>query len=188
MISKDRIGVLIGENGRVKDRIEQDLGVILNVDGDAGVVVIRVSDPNVNALAVLKAKDAVTAMARGFPPEKAFELFHEDIMLDVLDLRELFGKSESDIQRIKGRIIGRDGKSRRSIEEITQADISINEHTIGIIGSYESVSLAREGMEMLIKGRTHATVYEHLKNRSREIKKKTKIDLWKTPGDRKEIH
>jgi ribosomal RNA assembly protein len=181
MISKDRIGVLIGENGRVKDQIERDLNVILNVDGEAGVVVIRARDPNVNPLAVLKAKDAVTAIARGFSPEKAFELFDEDIILHVLDLRELFGKSESDIQRIKGRIIGRDGKSRRSIEEITQADISINEHAIGIIGSYDSVSLAREGVEMLIKGKQHATVYQHLKNKSREIKKKKKIDLWEKP-------
>jgi ribosomal RNA assembly protein len=155
------------------------------VDGDAGVVTIRARDPDVNPLAVLKAKDAVTAIATGFPPEKAFELFDEDIILDVLDLRELFGKSESDIQRVKGRIIGRDGKSRKSIEEITQADISISEYTVGIIGNYESVSLAREGIEMLVKGRTHATVYQQLKNRSREIKKKKTIDLWK-PGERKE--
>jgi len=169
----------------VKDQIERHLGVILNVDGDAGVVAIRAKDPNVNPLAVLKAKDTVTAIARGFPPEKAFGLFDENIILDVLDLRELFGKSESDIQRVKGRIIGRGGKSRRSIEEITQADMSIGEHAIGIIGSYESVSVAREGVEMLIRGRTHATVYEHLKNRSREIKKRKKIDLWESP--RKEI-
>jgi ribosomal RNA assembly protein len=165
----------------VKDQIEHDLGVILNVDGDAGVVAIRARESNVDPLVVLKAKDTVTAIARGFPPEKAFELFDEDIILDVLDLRELFGKSESDIERVKGRIIGRDGKSRRSIEEITQVDISIDEYAIGIIGSYESVSLAREGLEMLIKGRQHATVYQHLKNKSREIKKKRKIDLWEKP-------
>ncbi len=186
MISRDRIGVLIGENGHVKDQIERELGVILNVDGDAGVVAITARDPNVNPLAVLKAKDAVTAIARGFPPEKAFGLFDDGIILDVLDLRELFGKSESDIERVKGRIIGRGGKSRRSIEEITQTDISINEDTVGIIGSYDSVSLAREGLEMLIKGRQHATVYQHLKNKSREIKKKRKIDLWEEP--RREIH
>lgn len=178
MISRDRIGVLIGENGRVKDQIERDLNVVLTVDAEAGVVATKARD-DANPLAVLKAKDTVTAIARGFPPEKAFQLFDESVILDVLDLRELFGKSESDIQRVKGRIIGRDGKSRRSIEEITQADISVDEYAIGIIGSYESVSLAREGMEMLINGRTHATVYEHLKNRSREIRRKGKIDLWK---------
>jgi rRNA processing protein Krr1/Pno1 len=44
------------------------------------------------------------------------------------------------------------------------------------------LSLAREGVEMLIKGRQHATVYEHLKNRRREIKRKEKVELWeKTP-------
>lgn len=177
-ISNDRIGVLIGENGHVKDKIERDLNILLNVDAEAGCVAIRPRD-DANPLAVLKTKDIITAIARGFPPEKAFQLFDEDVILDVLDLREIIGKSESDIQRVKGRIIGRDGKSRRSIEEITRADISVDEYAIGIIGSYESVALAREGIEMLIKGRNHATVYEHLKNRSREIKRKQKIDLWR---------
>ncbi len=181
LISKDRLGVLIGEEGKVKDRIERDLSVILNVNSDSGVVVIQAKDPEVNPLAVLKAKDVIAAIARGFPPEKAFRLFDEDMMLDILSLRELFGKSESDIQRVKGRIIGRDGKSRRSIEEITQADLSIYGHTIGIIGNYDATSLAREGVEMLIKGRQHATVFQYLRNRRREIKRKEKIELWEKP-------
>ena len=96
------------------------------------------------------------------------------------------GRGQAEGRLTLGRIIGRDGKTRRSFEEITQADISINEHAIGIIGNYDSVSLAREGVEMLIKGRQHATVYQLLKNRRREIKKKKKIDLWKKPPQ--EIH
>jgi ribosomal RNA assembly protein len=181
LISKDRVGALIGEEGHVKERIESSLHVTLNVNSDSGIVVIQ-ADPDVNPLSVLRAKDVVTAIARGFPPEKAFQLFDEDIMLDVLSLRDIFGKSESDIQRVKGRVIGREGKSRRNIEEITQAQLSVFGHTIGIIGNYDALSLAREGVEMLIKGRQHATVYEHLKNRRREIKRKEKVELWeKTP-------
>ena len=183
MISKDRVGVLIGEEGQVKDRIERDLKVILKVDSNNGVVTIQARDPDIDPLAVLRAKDVVTAVARGFPPEKAFRLFDEDIVLDILDLRELFGRSESDIQRIKGRIIGKDGKSRRIIEEITQADLSIYGHTVGIVGNYEAASLAREGVEMLIKGRQHATVYQFLKNRRREIKRKEKVELWERPPE-----
>jgi ribosomal RNA assembly protein len=140
------------------------------------------ADADVNPLSVLRAKDVVTAIARGFPPEKAFQLFDEDMMLEVLSLRDIFGKSESDMQRVKGRVIGREGKSRRNIEEITQAQLAVFGHTIGIIGNYDALSLAREGVEMLIKGRQHATVYEHLKNRRREIKRKEKVELWeKTP-------
>ena len=155
--------------------------MILDVNGETGVVVIRAKDSSVDPLAILKAKDVVTAISRGFSPEKAFRLFDEDMILDILDLRELFGKSDSDIQRIKGRIIGRDGKSRRIIEEITRADLCIYGHTIGMVGNYDAVSLAREGIEMLIKGRQHPTVYQHLRNRRREIKKKEKIELWEKP-------
>jgi ribosomal RNA assembly protein len=182
-ISRDRVGVLIGQDGQVKECIESDLRVVLNVDSDSGIVTIRAKDADVDPLAVLRAKDVVTAIARGFPPEKAIRLFDEDIVLDILNLRELFGKSESDIQRVKGRIIGRDGKARRIVEEITQADLSIYGHTVSIIGNYDAASLAREGLEMLIKGRQHATVYQHLKNRRREIKRKEKVELWEKPPE-----
>ncbi len=182
-ISRDRIGVLIGEEGHVKNRIERDLRVTLNVDSDSGVVAIQAQAEDVNPLAILRAKDVVAAIARGFPPEKAFRLFDEEMMLDVLNLRELFGKSDSDIQRVKGRIIGRDGKARRIVEEITQADLSIHGHTIGIIGNYDAASLAREGLEMLIKGRQHATVYQYLRNKRRAIKRKEKVELWEKPPE-----
>lgn len=182
-ISKERVGVLIGEEGHVKERIERDLKVILNVDSDSGVVTIRAEDADVNPLAVLKAKDVVSAIARGFQPERAYRLFDEDMVLDILDLRELFGKSESDIQRVKGRIIGRDGKSRRIIEEVTQADLSIYGHTVSIIGNYDGASLAREGLELLIKGRQHTTVYQYLRNKRREIKRKEKVELWDKPPE-----
>jgi len=182
-ISKERVGVLIGEEGHVKERIEGDLKVVLNVDSDSGVVTIRAEDADVNPLAVLKAKDVVSAIARGFQPERAYRLFDEDMVLDILDLRELFGKSESDIQRVKGRIIGRDGKSRRIIEEVTQADLSIYGHTVSIIGNYDGASLAREGLELLIKGRQHTTVYQYLRNKRREIKRKEKVELWDKPPE-----
>jgi signal transduction histidine kinase len=36
-------------------------------------------------------------------------------MLEVIDLRELFGTSQSELQRVKGRIIGQEGKQDASL-------------------------------------------------------------------------
>ncbi|MBS7621647.1 hypothetical protein KEJ32_06015, partial [Candidatus Bathyarchaeota archaeon] len=67
----------------------------------------------------------VTAIGRGFSPEHAFKLIQdEEAVLDIIDLRIIFGKSESDIRRVKGRIIGMDGKTRRLIEELTDTNIA----------------------------------------------------------------
>jgi len=130
MISRDRIGVLIGENGRVKDQIERDLNVVLNVDAEAEVVAAKARD-DANPLALLKAKDTVTAIARGFPPDKAFQLFDESVILDVLDLRELFGRARVIFRGSKGELSGEMGNQggalKRSLKPTSQSTIMQSE-------------------------------------------------------------
>jgi ribosomal RNA assembly protein len=101
-------------------------------------------------------------------------------MLDMIDLRLIFGKSESDIRRVKGRIIGMDGKTRRIIEELTETSICVYGHTVSIIGNMEQVQAAREAIQMLIDGSSHGTVYRFLHRKRRELKKKM-LELWEKP-------
>ncbi|MCS7137503.1 MAG: KH domain-containing protein, partial [Candidatus Caldarchaeum sp.] len=73
-IPKERVGVLIGEGGNVKNKLEQLLGVKLFVDSREGTVVINLSKPpgqGGDPTSLFKARDIITAIARGFPPEKA---------------------------------------------------------------------------------------------------------------------
>jgi len=95
----------------------------------------------------------------------------------VIDLREIFGRSQSDIKRIKGRIIGKEGKTRRIIEEMTEAFVSVYGHSIAIIGSIEQAETAREAISLLVKGSLHATVYRYLQRKRRELKKR-RLELW----------
>ncbi|MBS7608707.1 RNA-processing protein, partial [Candidatus Bathyarchaeota archaeon] len=101
-------------------------------------------------------------------------------VLDIIDLRAIFGRSESDIKRVKGRIIGMDGKTRRIIEELTDTSITVYGHTIGIIGKIENAQVAREAIQMLIQGSQHATVYKFLHRKRRELKK-SMLELWEKP-------
>jgi len=180
-IPDERIGVLIGDEGKVKRRIERVLNVTVNVHSDSGVVEVIPKNENTDPLAMLKAKDVIQAIGRGFPPDKAFSLFDEDAILQIIDLRDLFGKSESEIKRVKGRVIGREGKTRRIIEETTDTKISIYGHTISIIGNYEAAATTKEAIEMFIEGRQHATIYKFLRNRRKESKKGRILDLWEKP-------
>jgi ribosomal RNA assembly protein len=95
-------------------------------------------------------------------------------------MRDFVGKSESDIKRLSGRIIGREGKTRRLIEELTDAYVSVYGHTVGIIGATEEAEIARQAVEMFIRGRLHTSVYRFLHVKRRELKKK-KIEIWKKP-------
>jgi len=174
-IPKSRIGVLIGHGGAVKKRIEESLNVKVTVDSRTGEVKVENEGDVVNAL---KARDIVEAVARGFSTERAFHLLEEERIIDIIDLRDFFGKNESQIQRIKGRIIGKRGKARKMIEEMAGVSLSVYGHTVSIIGSYENVSIAREAVTMLIEGKQHNTVYKYLRIKRGELKKKMKVKLW----------
>jgi ribosomal RNA assembly protein len=184
-IPRGRIGVLIGTNGTVRELIEKKLSVSLEIDSQSGDVTIALNE-DVNDLSLLfKAKDVVTAIGRGFSPENVFKLIeNEEYILETIDLREIFGRSESDISRIKGRIIGREGKTRRIIEEMTEAVVSVYGHTVSMIGGIEQVDIAREAVRMLMKGSQHKTVYRFLQRKRHELKMRS-LELWQseTPRD-----
>ncbi len=183
-IPKERVGILIGPEGKVKKYIEEKLEVKLEIDTEGSVTLVlceNAKDPSL----LLKAKDVVTAIGRGFPPETAFRLIrNEDDIFDLIDLRVIFGRSESDIKRIKGRIIGAEGKTRKLIEELTEADVVVYGHTVGIIGSFEESDAARNAVQMIIDGCEHHTMYNYLQKKRTELKKQ-KLQLWeKPPGEK----
>jgi ribosomal RNA assembly protein len=181
-IPKERVGILIGPEGKVKQYIESRLNVKLDIDGE-GSVTVTLSETATDPSLLLRAKDLVTAIGRGFPPDTAFRLIrNEDDIFDIVDLRLIFGRSESDIKRIKGRIIGTDGKTRRLIEELTEADVVVYGHTIGIIGSFEQADSARNAVQMIIDGCQHHTVYKYLQRKRTELKKE-KLELWEKPPE-----
>lgn len=179
-IPRERVGVLVGTKGQVKEAIEKKLSVNLQIDSGTGEVTISLNEGTPDPSLLFRAKDIVMAIGRGFSPEKAFRLLEdEDKVLEIIDLRDIFGKSESDIRRIKGRIIGKEGKSRRIIEEASGAVISVYGHTISIIGNIEQVEIVREAVKLLIKGSQHRTVFRYLERKRHELKKRS-LELWET--------
>lgn len=184
-IPKERVGVLIGPDGKVKQYIENRLKVKLEIESDAGGVTIilceNASDPSI----LLKAKDVVQAIGRGFAPDVAFRLVrNEDEIFDMVDLRLVFGRSESDISRVKSRIIGANGKTRKLIEELSEANVVVYGHTVGLVGSFEQVDTARNAVQMIVEGCQHHTVYNYLQKKRTEMKKE-KLELWEKPESKK---
>jgi ribosomal RNA assembly protein len=128
-------------------------------------------------LNINKGLEVILAISRGFSPERAFILFTEENNLEVVDLREYVGKSANSLARVKSRLIGEKGKSRRTIEELTGSYISIYGHYVAIIGTSEQITLTTEAITRICSGRSHKNVYNFLQ----EIRRRAKIDklkLW----------
>ena len=168
-IPQNRVGALVGPEGRIKRELEERSGCHLDVDSESGEVQIEDSKA-FEPILVLKVRDVVRAIGRGFSPDHAIRLFQDDTYLDVIDLTEYVGKAVKDLERVRARIIGTNGKTRRTIEESTGAEVSILGKTVGIIGEMNEVAAAREAVEMLLDGAAHGTVYKFLERKHKELR------------------
>ena len=176
-VPPDRIGVIIGNKGAVRREIEERTGIKVRVDTSSSSVVLEL-DPSASSYDnLLKAKNVIMAIAHGFSPERAFRLFGEDQFLDIIDLTQYSSGSKNDLVRIKGRIIGEKGKTRRIIEEYTDTYISVYKDTVAIIGGYEGVMIARRAIQMLANGAQHRTVYNYLQRERRRLRRR-QFELW----------
>lgn len=171
----ERIGVVIGRDGATKRALEEELGIKLGVDSREGLVTIR-SD-SVDRGDPLIAVRVIEAIGRGFSPQHAIRLMDEGVVFEVIDLRDFAGRSSSSLERIRGRVIGLKGKSRRVIEELTKCHLSVYGRTVAIIGEASEAQYASDAVRKLALGSQHRTVYNELQ-KERTRRKMERMILW----------
>lgn len=176
-IPKDRIGVLIGEKGCIKKEIEKRAKVKIRLDSETGEVTIEAKENSEDPLLPWIARDIVKAIGRGFSPERAFKLFEPGELFRIIDLTE-FGESPRAIVRLRGRVIGRNGRTRELIEELTGCYISIHGKTVSIIGNQEQIQDAEHAIRSLCTGAPHGAVYRFLERQRRKRNRYEKQYLW----------
>ena len=168
-IPLERVGVLIGHNGEVKKELEVKSGIKITVDSREGEVVLdehESSDP----LMIIKLENIVRAIGRGFSPENAFLLFDDDSDFFIFNLYDYVGKKPNHIRRLKSRIIGKEGKTKHVLEELTDSKISVYGHTISIISDMMRMNILKKSIDMLLTGSKHATVYRFVEAQMKELR------------------
>ncbi|MHC1624502.1 MAG: KH domain-containing protein [Methermicoccaceae archaeon] len=165
-IPSERIGVLIGQGGKVKKMLEEESRSKLIVDSESGEVqLVDVEDPVLG----MRATDVIKAIGRGFNPEIAFTLFNDEMLfLEVITLTDVVNGPKA-LERIRGRIIGKKGMMRRALERATGAKVSIYGKTVAIIGKVEAIQVVKNAINMLISGAPHGTVYSYLERERKKL-------------------
>jgi ribosomal RNA assembly protein len=148
VIPEERKAVLIGRDGRTRAAIEKKTGTRISVsDG------IDIEGEPVKAYATAR---IVKAIGRGFTPKEAMLLLDEEYDFDIVSLR---GETQKTIQRLMGRVIGRNGMTRKKIEEMTHTCICVYGKTVSIIGKPDCIATAREAVSALLSGAPHSVAY-----------------------------
>ena len=162
-IPQDRVGTIIGTKGETKKMLQRISGIKIEVDTE-GEVLIYDDAETTDPLMALKIIDVIKAIGRGFSPDRAMRLFDDDEYLEVVDLKEFVGSRNNQLSRIRGRIIGKDGKTRQIIEDLTGVYVTIYGNTVALIGNSVSLPVAKHAIELLLNGSEHATVYHYLES------------------------
>jgi len=106
------------------------------------------------------AEKVIDAINFGFAINKALLIKKEDLMFEVLNIKD--HTNRKDLERIRGRIIGKAGKTLKTLSDLSKCFIEINENNVGIIGLPESIQIAQEALISIIKGSKQSNVYAHL--------------------------
>jgi len=163
-MAQNRVGVLIGKGGQVKKELEERTETKIAIDSQEGIVQVE----GESAEPFLRAVEVINAINRGFSPERAFSLLDdEDLLLEVIDLSGV-ADTPRQLDRVRGRIIGRDGRAREQIENMTNTQISVLGKTIALIGLPENLKMARTAIDMLIEGAPHEAVFSYLEKKRME--------------------
>ncbi len=119
---------------------------------------------------VFVAKSVVYAFGRGFDIAIARLLLNDNYYFTSIDLKHELG-SEKRVQRIKARIIGESGKTKRYIESVSAVKMSVYGDTVSFIGSMEEIKEAETAVNTLIEGGTHKLAYLRMEAAHRKNKR-----------------
>ena len=163
-VPKNRIAVLIGSKGATAKSLRNASGCKeFIIDSDTGDVEVVWGEPGTyDPVKAMKFPNVIKAIGRGMAPKAAIQLLEDGHFFELVDIRKFVGKRSNQQRRIRGRIIGSQGKIRKLIEGLTDTQISIYNSTVVLVGEEEGLSAARQAIEMLAGGAEHGTVLNFL--------------------------
>jgi KH domain-containing protein len=108
----------------------------------------------------------IEAIDIGFSINRALLLNNENIMLQILNIKEL--TKRHDLDRVRARIIGTHGKTISNLNHLTDCFISVKDNQVGIIGEIDCIKEAIIALKCLIQGSRQANVYARLERKKKE--------------------
>ena len=139
----------------------------------ARAIEIRTCKETLSPVAIQRAEEFIQAVVLGFSVEDALAILRLDtIYINSFDIGEVRTLRNAHVGRAIGRIAGRNGKIKASIENISQTRVVLEDKHIRIMGTAENIALARTAISRLIMGSQPAKVCTDLRTVSKKVQER----------------
>jgi ribosomal RNA assembly protein len=153
---------------RTKSDLERKLNVKITIEGKKVTIDGSPADE-------FDAKEVIEAIGFGFSTAKALQIKSGEFMFRKLSIKKFTRRK--DLREVKARLIGTEGKTKRTIENLSKCDLVISGNSIGIICSAELMETELTAIENLIRGSKQANVYRYLEKMNAIRKEQEKEEL-----------
>ncbi len=149
--------ILISENIskilKNKRKLERELKVKITIKGEE---VSAEGSPEDEYIA----ERVIEAINFDFPVQVALLIKEEDFLFEILDIKKYTRRK--DFEAVRARIIGKEGKTLKTLNTLTGCYFELKDNAVGIIGEPESIKNAQDAIIFLIQGSKQANVYSYL--------------------------
>lgn len=137
-------------------------------------VQLKISKETTDPGALQKGEDFVKAFILGFAVPDAIALIRlDDLYIESFEVKDIRSTLKGDhLARAVGRIAGKDGRTKFTIENATKTRIVVADTKIHILGSFENTRLARNAISSLVLGAAPGKIYNKLRTVSARLNEK----------------
>lgn len=173
-ISPHRLSPLKNNWVKIYPPIIDQLNLQVKLNLGKKTVDLRSHEKTQNPQAALqKAVDFLSAFNYGFELSDCISLIKlDDLYIQSFEIKDVKTLTGQHLSRAIGRISGKDGKTKFSIENSTKTRIVLADSKIHILGTFTNINMAKQFVVSLILGTPQNKIYNNLRVVSSRMKER----------------